>query len=467
MLAANSTAVYLVRVADGALVQTIGNGLPVERIALTSDNAMVVLGHRSTSTLWRVQDGTALHTFSGEFAALSPNGSLLATTKDAKDAKLWVWHVADGVLRYDLAISAKWITDAAFSPDGQTLAVGDNTGIVALFKAADGTALRRLPKQGDYLYECTFTPNSITLACRANDKIVRLWRVADGTLLHTLDTPASSVDTMRLAPDGTILATASYTDSIRLWRVTDGSLLQTIPDQGTNITFSPDGTRLVIDDNVVREWQVSDGSKLGERIGPQAWRYSTPSSDGALRLTSGIGVWRAADGTVVGPFHEGFAYGGFAPDGQTFWTAESAGVVNLRRTRDGRLIHTLKMPNYNGCIQATVFAPDGTTIAASTREGAVHIWRVADGTLERTFAVPKNDNSFFNNIQSLAYTPDGRVLAVGASNGPIWLWNIADGTVLNTLRGHGDAVTTLAFSADGALLSSVGRDGTTRLWGVL
>jgi WD40 repeat protein len=46
------------------------------------------------------------------------------------------------------------------------------------------------------------------------------------------------------------------------------------------------------------------------------------------------------------------------------------------------------------------------------------------------------------------------------------LWRAADGTLLNTLYGHGDYVTDLAFSPSGELLASGSHDGTVILWGI-
>lgn len=418
VVAANGTDVYLVRVADGALSQTIGNGLPVKHIVWMPDSATILLEDRHNTTLWNARDGTVIRTIAGEYAALAPNGALLAMKRDQR---LSVWQINDGAIRYTVDVAASWINDAAFSPNGEMLAVGDRDGTVSLVNADTGTLLRRLPRQGEYISACTFTPDNATLACRANDDTVRLWSVANGTLLYALNTPGKSIDSFQIAPNGAILATASHTDSVRLWRIADGTLQQTIDDQNASIRFSADSTRMFTGYELVREWQIADGTKLRERISPAALSYSTPSPDGTLRLSAGIGVWRVADGAVVGPFTEPFGERVFAPDGQTFVTTESGGVAKLRRSANGVLLHTLQAPNYNGYMDAAVFAPDSATVAVGTREGNVHIWRVADGTLSQTLAVSEEAGGFFRDIESLVYAPDGQLLAVGTSRGRIFL----------------------------------------------
>jgi WD40 repeat protein len=65
----------------------------------------------------------------------------------------------------------------------------------------------------------------------------------------------------------------------------------------------------------------------------------------------------------------------------------------------------------------------------------------------------------------LAFSPDGKLLAAGHENGPIELWSIPDGAPAGTLDGHREAVRALAFSADGAALTSASTDEScVKIW---
>jgi WD40 repeat protein len=71
----------------------------------------------------------------------------------------------------------------------------------------------------------------------------------------------------------------------------------------------------------------------------------------------------------------------------------------------------------------------------------------------------------------VAVSPDGRWLAVGLSasgnSAEIHLWDFgtpASTPVLHVVRGHGQGVGALAFSPDGRLLVTGGRDGVIHLW---
>jgi GTPase SAR1 family protein len=68
-------------------------------------------------------------------------------------------------------------------------------------------------------------------------------------------------------------------------------------------------------------------------------------------------------------------------------------------------------------------------------------------------------------VSSIAWSTDGELLACGTEDKAIHLWK-KNGERLRTLRGHNNKVQSLAWSEDGALLASYSTDKTVRHWDV-
>jgi WD40 repeat protein/serine/threonine protein kinase len=111
-------------------------------------------------------------------------------------------------------------------------------------------------------------------------------------------------------------------------------------------------------------------------------------------------------------------------------------------------------------VNASTFSPDGKQLATGRSDKTVKLWNVATG---REIATLKGH---IDAIYSLAFSSDGKKLASGSGSADrtVKLWDTATGLELATLKGHGHRVLSIAFSPDGKKVASGCYDRSVKLW---
>ena len=181
-----------------------------------------VLRSASWQMLWRVvlwEPDDAIMIWQVD-VAWSPDGHLIAVpTKpgyDKAEYKLVLLDSATGRQVHALPVEAESV---AFSPDGQLLASGHQSGAVRLWSMPDGHPLTILQGHTSRVNQVVFSPDGRVLASGSADGTVRLWSMPDGHLLAILQGHTSRVDQVVFSPDGRVLASGSADGTVRLWGV--------------------------------------------------------------------------------------------------------------------------------------------------------------------------------------------------------------------------------------------------------
>jgi WD40 repeat protein len=107
------------------------------------------------------------------------------------------------------------------------------------------------------------------------------------------------------------------------------------------------------------------------------------------------------------------------------------------------------------------FTSDGKKLLAFSADGTAYWWDFRSGAKQ---SIPEYVG--LAQMTAANLSPDGRVAAIGRGDGAIQLLEIASGKILDTYRGHADAVTAVAFAPGGTRFLSGSRDKTIRLWDV-
>jgi len=204
------------------------------------------------------------------YATLGPNG-LVAESDSGRILVLTVKPMGppELILPVDRAGGIGYqISEPAFSPDGQTIAVSDVLGKIHLANVPGKRLTMAFTAEKIYnpningmstidIDSLTFSQDSKLLACGSEGGIIRIWDVVTGRNVSTFsinssgsgNTAARPVKTLVFSPDGKTLATSDNADSaLTIWDTASGHKVVTLTAGTGNVAsavFAPNGTLIV------------------------------------------------------------------------------------------------------------------------------------------------------------------------------------------------------------------------------
>jgi WD40 repeat protein len=392
--------------------------------------------------------------------AFSPDGRTLAVGDESNDVGLWSVVTGRRIAAFAEGSPADSV---AFSPDGRTLAVGDENGNVGLFNVVTGRRIAALA-EGNYVASVAFSPDGRTLAVGDDNGEVGLWNVVTGRRIAAL-AEGNSVASVAFSPDGRTLAVGDGNGDVGLWNVATGR--RTALAQGyisSSVAFSPDGRTLAVgsESGDVGLWNAATDrsiAKLTEGSPVISVAFSPDSQTLAVGDYGGhVGLWSTATRQRTATLAQGSVVTSvaFSPDGSTLAVGDSGGHVGLWSTAAGPRTSTL---TEGSPVASVAFSPGGRTLAVGDDSGDVSLWDLATGQRTATF-----DQG--TTITSMAFSPNGRTLAVGGYTGGTSLWNVATGHRTTIAVGGGRLVFSVAFSPDGRTLAVGDSSGYVHFWAV-
>jgi serine/threonine-protein kinase len=475
-----------IRVADGALVRSIGRGparspfalhTPTGRVAVCGSDSVQVI----SLTTGQIEAELPLGSVPEARLAWHPGGQLLAIWGDVE--KIVLFDVRNGTARLTL-LHRGVPAQLCFTDDGSLLAshsLWDRRLLV--WDTATGQRLLDVPEAVSGACEATAQRNiSFLINLRGKNVLTELTAGACRTLAQVADVPLGYWHKASINPGGNIAALSSFS-GLELWDLQTGRRLL-IRELGHCMAMFDERGRLIVgcDAGVFRlpcritmstETAAADDDRFESTAARPATRtlvtFGPPE-----RLTGPIAALtlnvNGPGDSLVFQDNSGWAvvrldeHGGISRlqtrddprisaasnDGRYVAIANwEAGGAAVWSARSGALLTELAIGRH-GVVQ---FSPDGRLLAA-TPDG-VSVWTTGDwqrvSTLHAQGTTPAG--------LGMAFSPDSRVLAVGQINGVLGLFDPASGSLWASVSsGDFRGASTLAFSPDQRSLLALSSD---------
>lgn len=387
---------------------------------------------------------------------------------------------------HDLTFIAQWgwgsIRGAAFTPDGRSFVVASPYGFAIYSAANPQRAPRWVPFAAPVLFDNLFFSQ-------------------DGAYLLFEPLAEDGISQTRAFPSGQIAQPPQNTEWLRTTEISSqwGHMSLVSPDKRLHLqvgyTHEEDNFDVEYSIREIYDW--NSGDKLYEL--PDKTTYTTyrdyNEPEGCDLPSFSI------CGNVYSPNANHPYRAGFAPISDSLailyrppnlWNSNRFSTLRVYRMSDGALLHTIG--SLSNPVETFAYAPDGKTLLVGFVNGTVRLWRVgavAPLFSARPFNAPVLDLEYSpggaylivqrpNEIEvrttgsgalrsrfdaeAFALSPTENILALGGEDGVLRLVNLATGQTRFRIQAHTQKIYALAFSPDGATITSSGEDCGVRNW---
>jgi WD40 repeat protein len=264
------------RAAAGAtLLQGHTNKLLQVSISMDGQRAVSVSSDKSVR-IWDAISGREIASFRDPLdtptrAAVSPDGQRLAI---ASSRAVRILELPSGKQKGGIAtLRARCV---AFSPDGQSVAIGGFDGEARIWNVATENQVAAFRNHAQAIHSITFSPDGRQVVTASSDNTARVWAADTGKEIATFARHGGRVTSAAFSPDGKLVVSGSADRSARVWEASSGAELASFRRHGgavTTVDFSPDGKRILSgsEDGKARLWDIASGEEVSEL---RSWRDS-------------------------------------------------------------------------------------------------------------------------------------------------------------------------------------------------
>jgi WD40 repeat protein len=426
----------------------------VTRPAFSPDGRLLACNEQNRILLVNVETGTVVHelydpgTGTAHEALLSSlafndRGNLLlsACGRDG-ERRVRLWDVGNGCLLLTIPAGGTITLDAAFSPDGSSLAVAfDRQVLLNDLGGMHETAVAAL--QPHIVHDVQVSSDGKRLGCLVEREPqpdaswqaeVVLWQGETGQQLGSESVPGGwgrgGRPLLAMHPDANAVVSSTPERRLDFWDLRSPQKSNQVPISRMDaLTFAADGASV---------WAVEDGNRVQSWSWPDGQRRSRWQNQDLLTSLDSLNCLAAGKQWVLAGCR----------NGQVYWL----------RNRDGQREHS--GPGPGGPVRSVGLNSQETLAVVGTQDGRVRLLRVPSGETTADLAGQRTS------VEVAAFSPDGRWLATASQDGEVRVW-LGPGDAVDPyliLQSTTGPVRRLAFGADGDLFLLEGRDHCVRVW---
>lgn len=201
--------------------------------------------------VWTLQNNKLelLHTLEGHTmgvvsVAISPK--TLSIVSASLDSHLILWDLISSKKITEIPIGESDTWKVVFSPDGDQIATGGNTGEVYVYGVQDGEIYNMLDTRGTFILSIDWSPNGKYIATGSVEGFVCIIDVQQGKVMHTIEAHSEAIRGIAFSPSSNLLATASNDGFVKMYVVDSAEFKCKLEHKSwaVSVCFTKDGTRV-------------------------------------------------------------------------------------------------------------------------------------------------------------------------------------------------------------------------------